>query len=200
MISTFNRRQVIKGILSLCLSGAATILAWLFFKIACSMVNSGFRLGYSTATINLVATVLTALVYLGGWLQWRSGEGHRSFAESSLNMQIEPATGGAHAVEQPLQPYTGAAYVLSQIFLAAPLQLFEGLHRFNTMIPKSDTLEENLLSMLEEIRAKKVWHPAATYAGRGQELSYLARMEAIEFSAYKGTVRTKQTWLQDGAS
>ena len=129
---------------------------------------------------------------LAGVFQWRRGEGHSSYADSSLNVQLEWVSGGAFMMERYAQRVTAPAHVLTQIFLGGPFQLMKGLSRFRSLLPTDPQFEARLGDLLEKIRERKTWHPVAVHAGSEKELSALILMDAVEYSPRKGTVRTRQ--------
>ena len=88
-----------------------------------------------------------------------------------------------------MQEVTAPAYFLSQLFLAAPMQVMRGISRIQSRIPESPQLELGLVSLLQEVNANPSWHPLRTYTNRAEEIGYLIRMEKIQFSPRKGTVR-----------
>jgi hypothetical protein len=193
MVRRFNQRQVFFGVVNLFMSLVASAVAFLFFWFVLSRVVHAFHLGMPEPMQLLSAGGLVGVVMAAGILQWRRGEGHESYADSSVNVQLEWVSGGAYAVERYAQRVTAPAYVLTQIFLGGPLQLMKGISRFRSLITSDPQFETRLVEMLEEIRLRKTWHPIAAYAGREKELSALVRMDAVEYSVRKGTLRTKQS-------
>jgi hypothetical protein len=138
--------------------------------------------------------VLTGLlvVTLSGWRKWRrQGGGHDDYWDTDLYPGLTIETGGAYAVEHYATRVTGPAYLLTQLFLAGPLQWFKGCGPLRALIPHEVGLEERLKGLKEEIEAKGKWHAASAYAGREREFGYLVRMGLVDFSARKGSVRGK---------
>jgi hypothetical protein len=192
MVRSFNQRQVILGCVNILMSGIACVAAFVFFRTVIWKVTGAFHIGLEGSLQLLLACSLVGVIFVAGIFQWRRGEGHESYADSSLNVQLEWVSGGAFMMERYAQRVTAPAHVLSQLFLAGPLQLMKGITRFRSLLPVDSQFEARLSEMLEEIRHRKTWHSIDGYVGREKELSALIRMDAVEYSPRKGTVRTTQ--------
>ncbi len=189
MIASFNQQQTVKGVIASMLGLVALLLTAGFFYGGSWFVlrNLGVENRHSVALG--IAGGAAFLVMVVGWIRGKRGRGHYGFGESGLHVQLEPVGGGAVMSNIYAQRVTAPTYVLGQLFLAAPLQFLKAWHCFHSRIPENPVLEEQMKGLLEEIRAKGKWQDMAAYQDRMQELLYLIRLGAVEFSPRKGRIR-----------
>jgi hypothetical protein len=126
---------------------------------------------------------------VNGFWKWRKGEGYRVFADTAFYVALSPESGGAVMTQFYLHRVTGLAYLLSQLFLAGPWQLFTGLKRFRSLLPNDAALEMRMSELLAKLRAIGKWEPALKYQEHAKELGALIRCGLVEFSATKLTVK-----------
>jgi len=194
MIKSFNRRQTLRAMMSLVLAMIALAAAFLFFWWATRFANASFKLKLSSVVLTAIPIGLTTIVVVTGLLTWRRGKGHTEMAESDLALPtFDESTGGAYAVGYYARQVTGPAYLLSQIFLAAPLQFGNAIDCINSRIPDDEELERRLQATLAFARKQKGWHGISEYAGKEQEVSYLIRMRKLLYGSKRGRVK-----LNDG--
>lgn len=82
MISEFNRRQVLSGVLSLFGGLACYALAWLFFRYGAAVVLP--TAGFSGSAAPWIALLALAGITFSGWRTWQNGQGFQTYAESAL--------------------------------------------------------------------------------------------------------------------
>lgn len=189
MIEAFNRRQTLLAVLNFALGGVAAVLAFVFFWIAAGMILQWFGVSWSSEAPIWIALACVVLVVILGILEHRRGGGHSDYHETDLFPGFDRSTGSGYWANSRVQEVTAPAYFLSQIFLAAPLQVLQGLDRLHSRLPGTRDLEERLASLLETVNANPSWHPLRGYGDRAEEIGYLIRMEKVQFSPRKGTVR-----------
>jgi uncharacterized membrane protein len=189
MIEAFNRRQTLLAVLNFALGGIAAVLAFLFFRIAAGMTLQWFGVSWSSEKPVWIAVACVVLVVILGILEHRRGGGHRDYHETDLFPGFDRSTGSGYWANARVQEVTAPAYFLSQIFLAAPLQVLRGLERLHSRLPGTRDLEERLTTLLETVNANPSWHPLRGYGDRAGEIGYLIRMEKVQFSPRKGSVR-----------
>ncbi len=85
---------------------------------------------------------------------------------------------------------TGPSYMLSQIFLAGPIQLMKAIGRFRSLIPYSDTLKARIQRQLEKIETAKKWQDLSEYRDNALETLYLIRMNKVQYSPRKIRIRS----------
>ncbi len=189
MIAAFNRHQTLLAAFNCLLSAIAVVATFVFFLAATAMVMKGFGFKGPPGLPFWVASVCLLFVMVFGIFEFRRGGGHHGYHESDLYPGFDLSTGSGYLANHRVQEVTAPAYILSQIFLAAPMQLMKGIDRIQSRIPETEDLERRLDSLLREVNATPKWHPLLTYANRAEEIGYLIRMEKIQFSPNKGTVR-----------
>lgn len=191
MIDQYNQRQVIRGITAALLSLIAYVVAFYFFKFAWLLITSSFSdtvRSYDTA----FAIACLGIVTVAGIRHGRTGKGHYGLEDSGLQVQIDADSGGAFFTELYANRVTTPAYLLSQVFLAGPLQLIKCMRCFRSRLEAQLGLENRLLELQKEVESRPKRHPLSEYLGRESDIFLLARMDRIAFSARKGTVFKKE--------
>ena len=84
---------------------------------------------------------------------------------------------------------TGPAYLLTQLFLAAPLQICRGISRLRGLVAEEPGLDAELSGLLGKIREEGKWHSTRVYAGKDRLLAILVQMGEVLFSPRKGSIR-----------
>lgn len=189
MIAAFNRRQALLAALNGFLGVAAAAATFVFFHLATTMISRGFGFDGPPGLALGVAAACLVFVTIFGVFEFRRGGGHCGYHESDLYPGFDLSTGSGHFANYRVQQVTAPAYLLSQVFLAAPMQLMRALERLCSRIPESADLEQRLGSLLREVNATPKWHPLRTYAARSREIAHLIRMDQVQFSPNKGMVR-----------
>lgn len=189
MITAFNRRQTLLALLNFLTGAAAAVAAFLFFRFAAVMAIKGFGFSSPPDLPVWIAWTCLILVFVFGILEHRRGGGHAEFHETDLYPGFDLSSGSGYWANVRVQEVTAPAYFLSQIFLAAPLQILRGIGRLRSRLPESLDLEQRLASLLETVNANPAWHPLRIYTDRAEEIGCLVRMEKIQFSPRKGSVR-----------
>lgn len=190
MVAAFNRKQIVLGILSLLLSGVVTVVAFFFFRFASGMILSAFDFEGWDWLPDAIAAVAVGIIFVSGMTHHARGLSHSGYEESSLYPDLPIETGGAAVVDFYTHRVTGCAYLLSQFFLAGPLQLCRGIARFRSRIRDEPGLDQRLTETLESIESADRWQPLGDYRDRAQEVVYLIRMNRIQYSSRKGRVRS----------
>ena len=197
MITSYNRIQIIKAILSLVGGAVAYALAFLFFKFAFSFLSSAFHLGLSGSGVFALVTAALAVITFSGYREWKRGGGFKGYHESALYHDLGEDTAGAFVVDHYAHKLTGPAYVLSQTFLAGPLLTLRSLTTLRSLIPGDVELEKRLKETLEVLQQAGKWQSLTEYPDRVREVFYLAQMGKIDFSTHKGTPRFR-AFNEDG--
>ncbi|MGB0993874.1 MAG: hypothetical protein ACPG32_15570, partial [Akkermansiaceae bacterium] len=169
MIQEFNRSQLIYGILRVMLSVFLFVLMYGFFSIVGKFVTERFELEISAASLQLLAILCTVTVAVCGYLRWKNGQGHFSAAEALVSNQLDESYGGALAVQRHTDRTTGISYLLTSLFIAAPIQALKAWEHFQARIPHSLQLEQKLTDFLEELHRVNKWQDVLTYPGKEQE-------------------------------
>lgn len=189
MIAAYNRRQTLLAAGNFCLSLLATIVTFAFFFFGSKMTAKNFEVDLPSYFPGVLAISAVTFIMVYGIFEFRRGAGHSAFHESDLYPGFDLSFGSGYLANYRIQQVTAPAYFLSQFFLAAPLQLMEGITRLRSRIEDSHGLETQLASVLGQINATPKWHPLATYHQCATEVGYLIRMGKVQFSPNKGTVR-----------
>lgn len=170
---------------------AGTILllfTFTFFYIAFFFILKTYGFAHPVSLIIGMASCALLVVCITGFRNHQSGFGTYSYHESELFLNLDTSTGGGNAMDRYATQVTGPAYMLSQIFLSAPLQCLKGLDRLRSLIRDDPKLDQGLRILLEEINTNGKWHPIKNYQDRPEEISYLIQMHAVQFSPRKGLV------------
>ena len=191
MIARHNLRQSLLAVLSLCIGLCAFAAAWWFFKFATAFSIQRLGGNVSAPLLSLIAWTCVALIALAGFLRWRNGGGYHRFDESGLMITAEPRTGVSLDVHETAERIGAWTYVLGQIFLAGPLRVLRAFEHWKSRIPNSPVLENELIALHGQLRAKNKWLPVSEFAGREQHIVYLARLDLIDWSPRKGTLRAR---------
>lgn len=189
MIAAFNRKQTLLAIGNFVVSAVAAVLAYFFFRYATVMILEGFSRRSDSALPGWIGIGGLVFVFVAGTLEYRRGGGHSEFHETDLFPGFDLSIGSGYWANSQVQQVTAPAYFLSQIFLAAPLQFFRGMDRLRSRLPESGDLEQRLRALLDVLNANPAWHPLRTYADQAEEIGDLIRMEQVQFSPHKGSVR-----------
>ena len=190
VIRRYNTSQIISGLLRIVLGAVAFWLAFIFFRFGAEKVVHHYP-GISRFSPSQIAAACTALMGLGGLWQWRKGEGHTTFAESNF-FTMQAVVNSASDTRLTLVGLAPAmAYMLSQIFLAGPLRVLRAFEHWKSRIPNSPVLENELIALHGQLRAKNKWLPVSEFVGREQHIVYLARLDLIDWSPRKGTLRAR---------
>lgn len=132
-----------------------------------------------------------AAVFFSGYRTWKGRGGLFGYHESALYHDLGRHTAGAWVVDSYAHRVTGPAYVLSQVFLAGPLLFFRAATLLKSLLPPDRDLEERLERTLKLIRIANRWQSLSDYPKNQLEVLYLAQMDLIYFSAFKGPPRFK---------
>lgn len=124
-----------------------------------------------------------------GWRRWRAGQGFYGPADSMAFFDFNEENAGAWMVQNQTARLTGPAWLLSQMFLAGPIQALKGASLLRARLPDDVATELRLKDLLESVRAKGSWHPVDTWAGREEDISSLIRLGKLEFSSRTGRLR-----------
>ncbi len=191
MITRYNRLQILRAAISLCIGVGAFVVAWLFFKFVVVLTNKQWGGTWTEHQAALLAWGCLAVVAISGFVRWRIGGGHHLFHESGMMITAEPQTGLGFHVHEQASRVSAWSYLLGQIFLAGPLQVLGAFTKLRERIPPSPTLEAELLAFRDELRSRKRWVEISDYPGRELHVAYLSRLGLIDFSPRKGTMKAR---------
>ena len=189
MIAAYNRRQTLLAVGNFLLSFLATVVTGAFFFVGTKMTAMNFGVDLSPNFPGWLAIGAVTFILIYGIIQFRRGAGHSAFHETDLYPGFDLSFTSGYLANYRIQQVTAPAYFLSQFFLAAPLQLMEGITRLRSRIEESHGLETELTSVLDRVNATQKWHPLSLYTHCATEVGYLIRMGKVQFSPNKGTVR-----------
>jgi len=187
VIRRFNASLTIRSVWAFVLSlagyGISAAFVWLFLWI----MKDQFAEERWWLPVGVVGfwSVLTT----SGWRRWRSGQGSYGPADSLGFFDFNEDHAGAWFVQNRAARITGPAWLLSQMFLAGPLQALKGASLLRARLPDDVTTELRLKDLLESIRSKGSWHAVDTWAGREEDISSLIRLGKLEFSSRTGRLR-----------
>lgn len=167
----------------------AGVATYAFFLISASVIVKNFASAAPPDLPFWVASACLVCVVAVGIVEFRRGAEHSEFHETDLYPGFDLASGSGYRANRWVQPVSATSFVLSQFFLAAPLQLMKGIERLRSRIPETAGLETELAALLAQIESNPKWHPMRPYADRSEALGYLVRMEKVLFSPNKGRVR-----------
>jgi hypothetical protein len=191
MIDRYNRLQITRAVFAGITGALCCGLAYLFFRYVPAFVAAQFGHPLASSTAIVIGLLGLAAVFFSGYRRWKRQGGLYSYHESALYHDFAGDSAGGVVVDCYAHRLTGAAYIVSQIFLAGPLLLFRAATLVKSRIPSSRDLEERLQSTLDAIRTANKWQSVNEYPDSKSEVLFLAQMGLIDFSAYKGTPRFK---------
>lgn len=191
MIADYNRAQCIRAIVAMLAGVVCCWFAWLFFRYVPAFAAG--RLGYrwTPLTGNIAAVLGLLAVAASGYRTWSLKGGLQSYHESALYHDLGGGSGGTCMVDCKLHQVTAPAYLLSQLFLAGPLQLLNARTLLASRLPSSPELEGRLASTLAVLRSANKWQAISEHPRLRTEILYLAQMGLIDFSSHKGEPRIK---------
>ncbi len=191
MIAGYNRKELLLAVLCAVGSAVAYAIAYLFFKFAFSFVVSHFGYPELSAHSEVVSGVILILISLSGYFTWRKRGGFFSYFDSGLYHNVHQGNSSGLVVDLYMHRVTGPAYLLSQVFLGAPLLAMQSITHFRNRVRVDRQLEERLRENLEKVHRANKWQSLAAYGEDKEEILLLAKMRKIDFSPTKGTVRAK---------
>ena len=139
----------------------------------------------------MVVGVVMIVIYYTGWDYWQRGFGHQDLRDAGLAAGFDSSVGGGVRANIETLEVRGGTYIVTQIALAGPLQLLKACDLIRSRIPPELGLENTLKDLLRKIEAKDRWHPISEYRGQEHEVMYLIRMDCLDFSPRKGSLRPK---------
>jgi hypothetical protein len=128
-------------------------------------------------------------VFWTGWDLWRRGFGQQDFLDSEFSAGFDRSTASGCWANYQTADARGASYLMSQVALAAPIQLLKGFDLLRSRIEIQPGLNAELEVLLEMIRRRKAWHPISEYGQRSIHVAYLIRMGKVDFSPRKGVIK-----------
>ncbi len=196
LIRRHNRLQFRRGVYDLALSLLATIATFAFFYLAFRFLINAY--GTEALLPWLMPVVITVMVlnFATGWFAYGRGVGQSDYHETDLFVNLGYGmTGGGTVASIYAARATGPAYLVSQIALGAPLHLFKGLQELRFRVPESDAFEQRMNGLLDSIVSKKRWHSIAPYRELSSEFACLIRLDAVDFSPRKGSVKARSEFV-----
>lgn len=191
MIARYNLRQTLMALLSVAVGFGAFALAWWFFREVAGFSIRSFGGNVSPLQQSLIAWCCVAAIALAGFFRWRSGKGYNRFDESGLMPTAEPHSGLSLETHIAANRVGAWSYMLGQLFLAGPLQILQAFDRLKLRIPNSPVREIDLAAFRDQLRAKNRWLSISEFAGREQDVVYLARMGLVDWSPRKGALKAR---------
>ena len=191
VIARYNLRQTLLAILSLVVGASVFALTWWFIRVVSGEAIRACGWDTSPLQRSAIAWACVIIIALVGFFRWRQNEGHYRFDESGLMPTAEPRSGISLAIHERANRVGAWSYMLGQLFLAGPLQILRASDRWKSRIPNSPTLESELIAFRDELRTKNRWLSISDFAGRETQIAYLARLELIDWSPRKGTLKAR---------
>ncbi len=187
MIAAYNRKQ--KRLATLNRASAVFLLLFsiTFFFTAFFFILTAFGFAHQEGLVAALTAGAILIVIITGIRSHQSGFGHYSYQESDLFTGLDYRDAGTRSLRGPMG-VAGCSHILTQLFLAAPLQWLRGRERLASLIREDPTLDKNLQILLDEINSQAQWIPIKKYQDRSEELTHLIQMEAIQFSPRKSVI------------
>lgn len=189
MVSWYNNRQAILGVLSLSLSIVAYAATAAFFYYGFNLVTSAFDLELPDWSNLAFAGGMVVLVTIVGLIRQRQGVGYIGYDQIDPFAGKELGGGAAYHMAYETMRFTGPAFVILQIALAGPFQFCGAVSRFRSILPGDPGLERDLTELLEDVRRIDRWQDLSDYDDRSEEMTILIRMGKVDFSPRKGRLR-----------
>lgn len=189
MIKKFNREQIIFGCLRGVLSFVLFVFTYTFFSYIASLFTKNFELDIPSEIIVALASACVLGVAISGFFRWKNGQGHFTMAESSIPDNRDTSLLSWHTTQKDLTSNATVTYLLTTLFLAAPIQLLKAYDHFQSRISLDDALEERMLDLLSQLQAINKWQDFNTHPGVERELIFLIKMGKVQYSPTKGTIK-----------
>jgi hypothetical protein len=191
VIAGYNRKELLLAILCAFGSVGAYAVGYLFFEFAFSFAVREYGSPNLASHAREVSAAILVLISISGYGTWRSRGGFFSYFDSGLYHNLHQANAGGTVLDFYAHRVTGPAYLLSQVFLGAPLLALQSLIHLRNRVSGDGQLEERLRAALEKVQQANKWQSLAAYLDSEKEILLLAKMGKIDFSPSKGTVRSK---------
>jgi hypothetical protein len=189
MIRRFNFKQNLRAIIAFASSIFAYGIAALFVGWVLWLLEGSLKVQSWWWPVGVFG--FWCAMTWSGWQRWKAGLGHYGADESLGYLNLDESNAGAWEVQNKAASLTGCAYVLSQIFLAGPLQALKAGYLLRSRLPTDALTEQRLMELLERVRAKGSWHGIENWVGSENDISALIRLGLVEFSSTKGRIRAK---------
>jgi len=190
-----NRLQLRRGIIDLLIGLLATVVTAAFFYVSFHFLIHAYARddkGLQHWALPAVGLIMV-INFVSGHFAWRRGFGHSEYHETDLFIDAGIGLSGAGTVGSLyIARATGPAYLVSQIALAAPLRLLKGRQELRYRVPVRNDFEDRLRGLLNAITDKKRWHSIASYRNLSEEFACLVRLNAVDFSPRKGSVKARK--------
>ena len=187
MIAKYNRKQKLLSKLNLLAAVFLSLFTFGFFYAAFFFISTSFDYPNPHLLTGGLSLAALLIVIITGVKTHHAGFGHYSYQESDLFTGLDYSDPGTRSLAYGMG-VSGCSYLLTQTFLAAPLQWLQGLERLHSLIPQDSELEQKLQILLDEINGQTKWIPIKNFQNRSEEITYLIRMEAIQFSPRKSVI------------
>lgn len=189
MIKTFNRQQVLYGCLRAALSLFLFAITYTFFHFIASLFVEEFELDVAPKVIISIASACVLGVAATGFFRWKNGQGHFTMAEANIPDNTDTSLLNWHVYQKDLTSNATSVYLLTTLFLAAPIQLLKAYDHFQSLIPQDSALETRMLEFLNQLQAINQWQDFNAHPGWERELIFLIKMGRIQYSAQKGRIK-----------
>ncbi len=187
MIERFNREQAVFGGLFIGAGVLILLFTWMIVR-AVLAAASVITLYPESSFRGFAALVPVALLVVGWYRWWRTGERYRVFKDKLFEAGVRRERGedlGPFAVGDEEEAVSGIRELFAQILLGGPRLIFTGMARIQSRLPKFPDLEDRMRVLLELLRQTEKWQPAMLYVDQSEELGALMRCGLVEFSARK---------------
>jgi len=189
MIKKFNQQQIIFGCLRGLLSLVLFVFTYAFFSFITSFFAVNFGFDVPQKVVVAIASFCVLAVAISGFRRWKNGQGHFTMAEASIPDNTDTNLFSRNIAQQDLTSNATAIYLLTTLFLAAPIQLLKAYDHFQALIPLDDALENRMLNLLSQLQGLNKWQNFNAHAGAERELIFLIKMSKVQYSPTKGTIK-----------
>lgn len=189
MIKKFNREQLIYGCLRGLLSLALFVVVYVFFSYIASLFAENFELNISSKVIVAIASACVLGIAASGFHRWKNGQGHFTIAEALIPDNTHTSLLNWHTYQKDLTSNATATYLLTTLFLAAPIQALKAYDHFQSIIPLDSALEDRMLALLAHLKQLNKWQNFTDHPGKERELIFLIKMDKVQYSPTKGAIK-----------
>lgn len=191
VLTKFNRRQKQGAVLGIVGGILLLVSTWFFFWGATRYVLYSFDGFLPTLSAWRIASLLTIIVVLSGFLRYRRGLGAIAYWDSVGSIFSRGETTGAVVVNHYASQITGSAFTVSQMMLASPRLIMEGAKRWHRCVAPTAA---NALEM-EQIRlmldSKITSYPLETFANQLGPLRDLGWIGIATLSPQEGKMMVR---------
>jgi hypothetical protein len=184
MISEFNRRQLIRGLVLL-LAGIGTMgVVWLVCLFGAEIVHA-FTPNPTFQPRNFATGVAVILAAVGAWRWYSRGQGAQIFRDHAFSEALNLDMATSQANESDDVDVANYRDIFRQVIFIGPSLLCSGVAHWLSRMKPNPELEARMVTVLERIRATKKWQDAHHYRDQAEEVAALIRCGLVDFSPSK---------------